>query len=172
MSEPMTLKERLALAKAFAEHFTGLRETLNPEAVAEFTIGERFAVKFAGRVAAWVSLPNAAKRASVKDKDALLAWVRKHMDASSIQTVTEEVVRPATLKALLEEAKKRGGMWHDPENNVLIPIDGIEVGEGRLVPHVELEGDAMDSIGAAWRAGDIDLTPMLALPSAGGDDGA
>ncbi len=171
MSAPMTLHERLAVAKFFAEYFAGYRESvLDPEARAEMTIGERTPVKFGGQFAAWVSLPNTARTATVKDKAAFLAWVKQHMPD---EVETAEVVRPATQRALLADAKARGGCWLDRTSGELVPIDGVEAGDGKLTPRVELDDLAAVVIGQAWRAGLIDISPMLALPASpdGGEPG-
>ena len=89
------------------------------------TVGERLAVKFGGQVAAWLSLPNPAKRASVNDKDAFTAWVKKHMP-DEIETV--EVVRSGTQKTLLDAAKANGGRWLNKATNEYVDIDGITFG--------------------------------------------
>lgn len=162
MSE-LSLKQQIALAEFLATHFAKARsEHLNDEAVSEMTIGERLAATFGGRVAAWVSLPNPPTRASVKDKTKFLAWVEKHLPAE-VETV--KVVRPGTQTELLRQAKASGGKWLDTETGEYVEIDGIEVGVGDPSPRVELTPDAGEAIGAAWRAGDIDLAPLLALPA-------
>ena len=87
----MSIRQRIVLAEFLATHFAKVRANiLNPEAVEEMTIGERLAAKFGGQVAAWVSLPNPAKRASVTNKAAFLAWVEKYLPAE-VETV--KVVR-------------------------------------------------------------------------------
>lgn len=159
----MTTRQRIVLAEFLATHFAKVRANiLNPEAVEEMTIGERLAAKFGGQVAAWVSLPNPAKRASVTNKAAFLAWVEKHMPAE-VETV--KVVRSGTQTSLLAAAKANGGTWLNPETGEYVEIAGITVGIGDPSPRVELTEDAGEAIGAAWRAGDIDLTPLLALPA-------
>lgn len=154
----LSLPQRLAVAEFLAKRFASLRKNdLNPEAAAEMEPGERYAAKFAGRVAAWVSVPQPTVR--VNDKDALLAWCRKNLPMA-IETV--EQVRPDTAKVLTEQVKKHGG-WVNPDGEV-VPVDGI--GAGEPSPRVNLSRDAEEIIAAAWRAGEIDLGGTLALPGA------
>jgi hypothetical protein len=169
MSE-MNLTQRLALAEFLTRHFAAVRAgTLNPEAVGDMTTGERLAAKFAGQVAAWVSMPKPATRASVSNRAAFLAWVKEYLPAE-VETV--EVVRPGTQAALLAAAKANDGKWLDTGTGEYVVIDGVTVGVGDSSPRVELTEGAAEAIGAAWRAGDIDLTPLLALPAAGGGEAA
>lgn len=162
--KPLTLPQSLTLAEFLAKHFAGIRKgELNPQAAGEMTIGERFAVKFGGRVAAWVSMPNPATRATVKDKAAFLAFVKKNLP-SEVESV--EQVREGTQRQLLEAAKAGG--WVNPDGE-RIPIPGVEVSTGDPSPSVSLEDCAAEAIAAAWNAGDIDLGGMLALPAATGD---
>ena len=168
MSE-MGIRQRIALAEFLGSHFLKVRaEKLNGEALDEMTVGERLAVKFGGQVAAWLSLPKPATRASVSNKAAFTAWVEKHLPAE-VETV--KVVRPGTQTALLAAAKANGGKWLDTETGEYVEIDGVTVGTGDPSPRVELTEDAAEAIGAAWRAGDIDLAPLLALPAVGGEPG-
>lgn len=156
----LSLAQRLAVAEFLAKHFAAVRKgELNPEAAAELEVGERHAVKFGGRRAAWVSMPAPAVRATVKNEAALLAWVRKHLPGE-IETV--ERVRPSSARMLGELMKAHGG-WAD-EDGVLIPVDGIEVSASDPSPRVELADDAADLIAAAWQRGEINLGGMLALP--------
>lgn len=161
MSE-MTTRQRITLAEFLGSHFHKVRaEKLNAEALEEMTVGERYAAKFGGVVAAWVSLPNPARRASVSNKTAFTAWVKKHLP-DEIETV--EIVRPGTQAALLAAAKANGGKWLNTETGEAIAIDGITFGVSDPSPRVELTDEAAEAIGTAWRNGEIDLTPMLALP--------
>ena len=158
----MSTRQRITLAEFLGSHFHKVRaEKLNAEALEEMTVGERYAAKFGGVVAAWVSLPNPPKRASVTNKAAFTAWVKKHLP-DEIETV--EIVRPGTQKSLLDAAKASDGKWLDKETGESVDIDGITFGVGDPSPRVELTDEAAEAIGAAWRAGEIDLTPMLALP--------
>lgn len=164
-----TLPESLTLASFLARHFEKLRkEDLGGQAAESMTPGERFAVKFGGRLAAWVSMPQPAARATVKNPAAFLAWVKKTLP-TEVETV--EIVRPGTQKNLLEMAVKDGG-WLDEDSGKRIPIPGVEVGGGKPSARVELDDDAEEIIGAAWRSGEIDLGGMLAIaagPPAGAD---
>jgi hypothetical protein len=157
-----TLPEWLTLAKFLGEHVAGLRDSkLVPQAREEMTAGERFAVKFGGRVVAWVSMPNAATRATVKDKARFTAWVKANLPGE-IETV--EQVRPGTQRQLLDAAKAGG--WVNPDGGERVPIPGVEVSTGDLVPAVHLEDCAGEAIGEAWRAGEVDLGGLLALTAA------
>lgn len=156
-----TLPEWLTLAKFLGEHVQGLRDgKLVPQAREEMTAGERFAVKFGGRVVAWVSMPNAATRASVKDKAAFTAWVQKNLP-DEVEMVPQ--VRPGTQRQLLDAAKAGGWINASGER---VPIPGVEVATGDLVPAVSLEDCAAEAIGEAWRAGEVDLGGLLALAAA------
>jgi hypothetical protein len=155
----LNLVQQLAVAEFLAQHFAGVRKTeLNPEAAAAMDVGERHAAKFGGRRAAWVSMPTPATRASVKNDRAFLAWVRKNLP-EEIETV--EVVREGTRKRLLDMAKAGG--WPDPSSGERITIPGVEISPGDPSVRVEMDSAAMEVIGAAWRAGEIDLGAMLAL---------
>ena len=167
MSE-LPLKEQLALAEFLATYFTSMRaELLNPQALDEMVTGERLAVRFAGILAAWVSLPKAAETASVKNKAAFLAWMKEHMP-HGVETV--EQVRPGTQAQLLREAKANGGKWISPDGEAF-EIDGVEFGTRKQTPHVELTGDAAAAVSAGVRAGDINFGQLLlALPAGKGDD--
>lgn len=163
----LNLAQRFTIADFLAKHFTAVRkEELNPEAVREMEPGERYAAKFAGKRAAWVSLSKPAMRAKVTDERALLKWAKEHMP-HAVHTV--EQVRPETLKVLQDAMKAHGGLL-DKETGEVTPVPGIEVSEGDPSPRVVLEDDAADAIAAAWRAGDIDPALLLALPAAP-DDG-
>jgi hypothetical protein len=158
-----TFRQRIALAQYFAAHFTAARKgPLNAEALDEMTVGERVAAAFGGRVAAWVSLPKPAVRASVDNEARFLAWVKKHLP-EGVETV--EIVRPDTRKAFLEAAKANGGKWLDTETGEFVEIDGVTVGISDPAPRVEMTPDAAEVIGEAWRAGFIDVGEMLALPA-------
>lgn len=160
MSGPPSLVQSLVLAKFLAEHLKSLRDgELVPQAAVEMTEGERLAVKFGGRVTGWVSMPHAATRATVKDKRAFLAWVKANLPGE-VETV--EQVREGTQRQLLEAAKAGGWMNADGER---VPIPGVEVSLGDPVPSVHLEDCAAVAIGEAWRAGEVDLGGMLALPA-------
>jgi hypothetical protein len=158
----MTTRQRITLAEFLGSHFLKVRaEKLNAEALDEMTVGERYAARFGGQVAGWVSLPNPPKRAAVSNKLAFLAWVRKYMP-DEIETI--EIVRPGTQASLLAAAKASGGKWLNKETGKYVEIDGITFGVGDPSPRVDLTDEAAEAIGTAWRAGEIDLTPLLALP--------
>lgn len=153
----LTLAQRLAVAEFLKKHFESLRKNdLNPEAQAELVVGERLAAKFAGQVAGWVSVPTPATR--VASKERLVAWCLKHLP-DEVEEVTVKRVRPESERALIDLVKQHGG-WPD-ENGVIIPVDGIETADPS--PRVELNDDAEDVLAAAWRAGVIDLSGMLAI---------
>lgn len=172
MSESLSLQQQLVLAEFLATHFKAARDTiLNPQAAEEMTVGERLAVKFAGLLAAWVSMPKPAERASVTDKEVFLAWAKANMPWA-VETV--EQVRPSTQAALLRDAKASGGKWLNKETGEYVVIDGIEIKTADPSPRVDLTPDAAEAIGRAWAGGDIDVAPLLlpqpALPSGGGSD--
>lgn len=155
----LTLPQQLALAEFLATHFKTVRdETLNPAAAGEMTVGERLAVKFAGILAAWVSMPKPAERASVKDKDVFLAWAKANMPWA-VETV--EQVRSGTQATILRDAKANGGKWLNKETGEYVEIDGIEIKTGDPSPRVELTPEAAEAIGRAWMGGDIDVAPLL-----------
>jgi hypothetical protein len=157
-----SFRQRITLAEFLAGHFAAARKgPLKAEAVEEMTPGERLAATFGGQVAAWVSLPKPATYAKVKNPAAFLAWMEKH-HPEGVETVRQ--VRPETQKAFLDAAKANGGRWISPDGEA-IPVDGVEVTPGDPAPRVELTPDAAEVIGRAWRAGQIDLSPMLALPA-------
>jgi hypothetical protein len=161
MSE-MSTRQRITLAEFLGSHFLKVRaDKLNAEALEEMTVGERYAARFGGQVAGWVSLPNPPKRAAVSNKLTFLAWVRKYMPD---EIETAEIVRPGTQASLLAAAKANGGKWLNKETGKYVDIDGITFGVGDPSPRVDLTDEAAEAIGTAWRAGEIDLTPLLALP--------
>jgi hypothetical protein len=156
----LTLPELLALAKALGEHLQKVRDgKLVPRSREEITPGERLAVKFAGRHVAWVTMPKAPVRAAVKDKQAFLAFVKANLPG---EVETAEQVREGTQRALLDAAKVGG--WISPDGE-RVPVPGVEVTTGDPVPAVELLDGAAEAIGAAWRAGEADLSGLLALPA-------
>jgi hypothetical protein len=158
----LTLAQRLAVTEYLAKHYATVRKTeLNPEAAAEMEAGERHSARFGGRRAAWVSMPAPATRATVKNRGAFLAWVKRELP-DEVETV--EQVRPATEKHLLEMAKAGG--WVNEDSGNRDPIPGVEVFTGDLSPRVELDDDAAAVIAAAWQRGEIDLGGILALPAA------
>lgn len=161
----LTLQQRLALVKFLTELLAGRRKTvLLPEADETFTPGERFAVRFGGQVAAWVSMPRAsAWSAAIKDEPKFRAWVKANRPD---EIVTVEQVRESYANAVKESVREHGGLL-DKETGDVITVPGIEVTPGHSVPRVDLEGCAEEVIGAAWVRGEIDLTPMLALPAGG-----
>jgi hypothetical protein len=163
----LSLRESLALAGFLAKHVETFRkEDLGARAAKEMTPGERLAVKFGGRLAAWVSMPQPATRATVKDKAKFLAWVKKELP-DEVETV--EQVREATQRQLLEMAKAGGRV--NEETGEREPIPGVEVSTGDPSPRVDLDESAADVIGEAWRAGEIDFGGMLALGAAPEPDG-
>lgn len=153
----LTLQQQLALVAWMTKHLENevRKGRLNPQAAQEWVTGERFAAKFGGEVAAWVSMPQPATR--VTSHAGLLAWVRKHLP-DEIEMAPR--VRPGTVTALIESVKEHGG-WVNPDGEV-IPVSGIETGDP--APRVEVDDRAAEVIRAAWRGGEIDLPAVLALP--------
>jgi hypothetical protein len=159
---PLDLKQRMTLVKFLTELLASRRrDVLLPEADEEFTQGERFAVKFGGRIAAWITVPRASRYSgSIKDKDKFLRWVK---DSRPDEIVTVEQVRESYAEAVMKDVREHGGLF-DKEAGEVVAVPGIEVTPGKSVPRVELEDDAEEIIGAAWRDG-LDIGPLLALPA-------
>src|ERR1017187_7758851 len=135
MSE-MSTRQRITLAEFLGSHFLKVRaDKLNAEALEEMTVGERYAARFGGQVAGWVSLPNPPKRAAVSNKLTFLAWVRKYMPD---EIETAEIVRPGTQASLLAAAKANGGKWLNKETGKYVDIDGITFGVGDPSPLLAL----------------------------------
>lgn len=177
---------RLAVTAFLIDRLTALRkEELTPLAQKELTPGERRSVKLGGRLAAWVSLPKPSRRASVTSERELLKWARVHVP-QHIETVTEVAVSDQLIDWLAEHAPqflrtaervdpqwtedmltsmKNRGFIADGNGEKVTEIPGVSAGVGEPSPRVNLEADAADVIAAAWRAGDIDVSGLLALPA-------
>jgi len=111
-----SIAQRLALAEFLKKRFESLRKNeLNAEAAADMVVGERHAAKFAGKVAAWVSMPSPATRVSNRDK--LAAWCKKHLP-DEVEEITAYRVRPETERALVEQVKKHGG-WVNEDGEIV-----------------------------------------------------
>jgi hypothetical protein len=153
---PPGLIEHLAIAEYLKAHYASARtDGLNPEANGSMAEGERLAAKFAGGVAAWVSMPHGSVTASVTDQEAFTAYVKKEIPSA---VITVEIVRPETQKAYLTRAKAGE------------KIPGVTVGTSDPSVRVELTPQAGDLIGQAWRSGELTLSGPLSLPAAAGED--
>lgn len=167
--KPLTLAQRIALVKFWSDQLAALRAgELNPAAISDGEPGERIPVKFAGRLAGWVSIPKPSKRVKVVHEARLLAWVREHQP-HQIETIDR--VRPEHVRILGDAMKKHGG-WLNVDTGEVIPIPGMEVTDGEPAPRVDLGDDAGEIIGQAWRNGEINPADLLALPAPEGRDAA
>lgn len=188
MSAPLSLAQKLALAKYLVDVLKKLRETdLVPQSAAEMPPGSRLPVMFGGKHAGWASMPKGSVSVFVKDEAELLAWTEKNYPDKVEDR--EEVIVDDDLIAFLAEhypsALKKSrrvqpawagdicGALKDPGHYITITgeklteVPGIEVRESDPSPRVNLEPGAADIIAAAWRAGDIPVADLLALPAGG-----
>jgi hypothetical protein len=189
MSAPLSLAEKLALWKWLSEALAALHKNdLVPQGKAQMTPGERLAVKFGGRLAAWVSLPQPTQPAArVADERKLLTWAKVHyperveyvpevvMDAGLVEFLQEH--RPQSLRTAervdrqLAEDICAGLAGEDHRyvtaaGEVLTEVPGIRVPEAsQSSPRVNLQDDAAEVIAAAWPQLQADLREVLALPA-------
>lgn len=120
--------------------------------------GERKAAVVDGTVLGHVTMAKGRKTARVANEAAVLAWVKAH-HPSEVE-VTEQV-RPAFLKALLDDAAKKGA-FIDSDGVV---IDGlITVVEGEPYPMSKLADDADISIAGLLGRGALGVNGLKALP--------
>jgi hypothetical protein len=187
----LTLAQKLALAKFLVDALKKLREDdLVPQSAAEMPPGSRLPVMFGGKHAGWASMPQPSRKSAyVSDEKELLAWAEKNYPAK-VETVTEVRVDDDLIAFLaehypsaLEESKRVQPAWvsdirealKDPGHYVTITgeklteVPGITVPEpDQPSPRVNLTDGAEQIIAEAWRAGDIPMTDLLALPAGGG----
>jgi hypothetical protein len=186
----MTLTERLALWKWMSSTLATVhKDRLVPEGQARMEPGERLAVKFGGKLAAWVSLPKPSQPAArVSDDAKLLAWAKAHYP-EKVDYVPEVVVDAGLIEFLQEHRpqslnvrERVDPQWADDicaglagkdhryvtaKGDVLTDVPGIEVPEASLSsPRVDLEHDAAKIIAAAWPEIQGSLREVLALPAA------
>jgi hypothetical protein len=185
----LSLAERLTLWKWLSETLAAVHKNgLVPQGQQEFTPGERLAVKFNGRLAAWVSLPQPTQTsARVTDAAKLLAWARVHhperveyvpevkVDAGLIEFLQEhrpqslhvaERVEPQWAADICTGLDGRDHRFVTANGDVLTAVPGIEVPEASpSSPRVNLERDAAEVIAQAWPEIQASLPEVLALPA-------
>lgn len=188
MNGPLSLGQRLVLAKYLADALAALRrDELVPAAADEWVPGERQSVKFGGRQAGWVSLPKPVTTARVTDEAKLLAWCEQHAPGA-IRDNDEVIVDQALIGWLKEHRPqsvrtrrevdgyvtdailaglKRDGRYVTVNGDIHGEVPGVTVSEGEPSPRVNLEPDAHAVIADAWRSGGIPLADLLALPGRG-----
>jgi hypothetical protein len=155
----------LLIAKWLTERIVAARkDDLEPQAVTALPVGSRIPVELGGTVAGVVSRPRPTAGATIRNPAKFLAWVEEHRPGE-VETVRQ--VRQSFADAVKRSVKERGG-WLDPATGEVIHVPGVEQTEGNPVVRVELASGAEEAIAAAWRAGDIDVGAVLALPA--GDD--
>lgn len=188
----LDLPQRLALVQFLTVTLKKLRESdLLPEAAGEWPPGTRMPVKFGGKHAGWASMPEPSKKSAyVKDKTALLDWVRKNYPDKvepTVEVVVDddliafladrypsalshgERVQPAWLSDILG-ALVKPGHYVTITGEKLTEVPGIEVPESDPPsPRVNLTEDAPQIIADAWRSGGIPVAEFLALPAAEGE---
>lgn len=184
----LSLAEKLTLWKWLSETLATVHDkSLVPWGRAEMTPGERLAVKFGGKLAAWVSLPQPTQpSARVKDAAKLLAWAKKNYPEKVEYPV--EVVADAGLIEFLQEhrpqslrvAERVDRQWVEDictglngkdhryitaAGEPLTDVPGIEIPEASpSSPRVNLESGAGEVIAAAWPQIQGSLRDVLALP--------
>lgn len=122
--------------------------------------GERKAAVVDGTVLGHVTMAKGRKTARVANEAAVLAYVKAH-HPTEIEYVALEQVRPAFLKALLDDAAKKGA-FIDSDGVV---IDGlIEVVEGSPYPMSKLADDADIAIAGLLGRGGLGVNGIRALP--------
>lgn len=194
MSDGLSVVQELALWKLITETLNKRRDkAMVPRSREEMASGERFAAKFGGKVAAWVSMPKPTqKSAYVKDAAKLLAWARREHPGHLADTV--EIIQTPELIAHLAEhfpqALKPGfevdphwvsdlckalaspeGRYETADGEVLTEVPGIEVPEpAGPVPSVTLTRDALAIVREAWPS--IRVGDLLAIPAPEASDAA
>jgi hypothetical protein len=188
MSAPLSIAQKLGLAKFLVDALKKLREDdLVPQSAAEMPPGSRLPVMFGGQHVGWASMPKGSVTVTVRAPAALLAWADANYPAK-VETVEEVIVDDDLIAFLAEHypsALKKSrrvqpawasdicGALKDPGHYITITgeklteVPGIEVRESDPSPRVNLEPGAADIIAAAWRAGDIPVADLLALPAGG-----
>lgn len=184
----LDIDQKLALAKVLAEEVEATKRLeLIPEALATWDEGERRSAKFAGQRVAWVGLAH-GRTSVTADPRKLLPWAEKNLP-SKVISVDEVLVDAPLIKFLKEHrpqsvrttrqldpqwvddikaAFKDPGYYDTLEGARLTSLPGVEVKTGDPVPNVKLEPGASAVIARAWRAGEIDLAEVLALPGSDG----
>lgn len=188
--ESLNLQQCLALVKFYTEYLARLRTgQMVPQSREEWEPGARVPAKFGGKLAAWVNLPQPTqKSAYVQDAKKLLAWAKVSYP-EKVQPTTEVEVTPGLIAHLREHfpsalktgeevdphwvsdiltALKKPGHYDTNKGERLRPdsVPGIVLPDAEPpVPKVDLADDAEAVIGEAWRAGQIPMGELLALPA-------
>ena len=189
----LSLAEKLTLWKWLSETLAALhKNALVPEGRDHLTPGERLAVKFGGRLAAWVSLPQPTQGAArVADEARLVEWAKIHYperveyipeviaDAGLIEFLQEhrpeslrirERVDPQLAADICTGLSGKDHRYVTAAGEVLTEVPGIRVPEpSPSSPRVNLAGDAAEVIAAAWPEIQAGLREVLALPAGEGE---
>jgi hypothetical protein len=185
----LSLAEKLTLWKWLSEALATVhKKVLVPDGQAQMTPGERLAVKFAGELVAWVSLPKPTQPSTrVKDPAKFLAWAKVH-HAEKIEYPVEVIVDAGLIEYLQEHRPQslRPGERVDPQwaedictgldgrdhrfvcanGDVLTEVPGIERPDASpSSPRVNLEDGAAEVIARAWPQIQPALREVLALPA-------
>ena len=184
----LSLAEKLALWKWLDSALTSLRKNdLLPQAADDLVPGERMAVKFGSRLAAWVTMPKPTQHsAGIRDEAKLLAWAKVNYP-DRIEYVPEVKVDAGLLEFLQEHrpeslsvAERVDRQWAEDicagltsnghyitaAGEKLTEVPGIETPEpSPSVPRVVLEPNAGEVIAAAWPQIQGSLREVLALPA-------
>lgn len=164
---PFDVATQLGVVKFLSDKLTAARkEDLGPQATSALPVGTRLPVMVGGEHIGWLSIPQPRTTATVADPAKFLAWAREHAPTEIVEAVRESFTRN-----VLESVKARGG-WLDKATGEVVEVPGVTVSQGDPYPKVDLADGAGDAIGKAWRAGQIDLGQMLALPPAEGGEAA
>ena len=188
MTAPLPLPAQLLLVKWLTDQMAAHRhDDLLPQSAAEMPAGSRIPVMFGGKLAGWASMPQPSKKSAyVSDGKALLAWAEKHYpahvgDAVSVAVDddllaflqdnypqalrTERQVDPQWV-ADIQGALKERGYYVTSGGEKLTEVPGITLPDPEPAsPRINLEDNASEVIGDAWRAGLIALPDVLALPA-------
>jgi hypothetical protein len=121
-----------------------------------------------GTKAASLSYVGGETRAQVVDEAKLIAWMEANRPGEVVK-----VIRPDTLKAVLDAATKAGSAV-DPATGEAIP----GVGFGKKDPFLRTDfkrgngpgEDGRALVREAWRTGALDVRDLLALPAGGDGD--
>ncbi len=166
-TDPFALVTQLGILKYLADGIKGVRERDGKTAAASLPTGTRMPVMIAGTHAGFVAVQAGRKTANVTGEAAFLAWVTKHHPS---EVVTTPHVRESFQDNVLKSVRERGG-WPDKATGEVVDVPGVTTREGDPYPVVTLADGAENVIAGAWRAGEIDLAGMLALPAGAESDG-
>lgn len=164
--DPFGIALHLVLVKYLSDRLAEVRrDDLGPKATEALPETMRVPVMLGGRAAGTVSMPRPSVRVSVTNAAKFRAWVEEHRPGE-IEVIRS--VRPSFAEAVRKSVREHGG-WLDKTSGEVTPVPGVEASAGDPSVRVELADDAGEVIGAAYRAGLLDLGSVLALPSGDGD---